>query len=122
MSAANLSSEAAQGLFEAAYVVAATAIIANVSSYSNSEHLYNKLGKLGKLRAQAKRCLEMLPPATAHVPSEGRTLDEDLEDYVNAANATLWANAEPKPMKIGSTQVQQTVVDPEEDARGCSGP
>ena len=102
MSAANLSSEVAQALFEAAYVVPATDIIANVNSYANSDQVYNELGKLW---AQTKRGLETLPPASAHVPTEGRTIDEDLEDCVNAANAALWANAEPKPVKIGSTQV-----------------
>ena len=102
MSAANLSSEAAQALFEAAYVVPATDIIANVNSYANSDQVYNELWKLW---AQTKRGLETLPPASAHVPSEGRTIDEDLEDCVNAANAALWAQAEPKPVKIGSTQV-----------------
>ena len=44
MSAANLSSEAAQALFEAAYVVPATDILANVNSYANSDQVYNELG------------------------------------------------------------------------------
>ena len=81
MSAAAFSSEAANSLFEAAYVVPATAILGNASSYANSDQLYTELGKLW---AQVKRGLETLPPAQAHVPSEGRTLEDDLEDIVNA--------------------------------------
>ena len=60
MSASSLTGEAAPALFEAAYVVPATAVIANVSNYANSDHVYTELGKLW---AQARRGLETLPPA-----------------------------------------------------------
>ena len=86
MSAASLTGEAAPALFEAVYVVLATAAIANAQNYVSSDHLYNELGKLW---AQARRGLETLPSAQAHVPSEGRTIDEDLEDCGNAANAVI---------------------------------
>ena len=100
MSMAALSSEAAQGLFESGYVIPATATVAASSNAANSEHIY---AELGKLWAQTRRGLDALPPAQSHVPGEGRTIDEDLEDCVLAANTIIWASADPRPM-IGSTQ------------------
>ena len=102
MSAAALSSEAAQALFESGYATPASAVVAASSTAASSDHIY---AELGKLWAQTRRGLEALPPAQAHVPGQGRTTDEDLEDCVLEMNASIWANADPKP-KIGSTQVQ----------------
>ena len=102
MSAAALSSEAAQALFESGYATPASAVVAASSTAASSDHIY---AELGKLWAQTRRGLEALPPAQAHVPGQGRTTDEDLEDCVLEVNASIWANADPKP-KIGSTQVQ----------------
>ena len=101
MSAAALSSEAAQALFESGYATPASAVVAASSTAASSDHIY---AELGKLWAQTRRGLEALPPAQAHVPGEGRTTDEDLEDCVLEVNTSIWANADPKP-KIGSTQV-----------------
>ena len=101
MSMAALSSEAAQGLFESGYVIPATATVAASSNAANSEHIY---AELGKLWAQTRRGLDALPPAQSHVPGEGRTIDEDLEDCVLAANTIIWASADPRPM-IGTTQL-----------------
>ena len=47
------------------------------SQQHRGDHIY---AELGKLWAQTRRGLEALPPAQAHVPGEGRTADEDLED------------------------------------------
>ena len=101
MSISALSSEAAQGLFESGYVIPATATVAASSNAANSEHIY---AELGKLWAQTRRGLDALPPAQSHVPGEGRTIDEDLEDCVLAANTIIWASADPRPM-IGTTQL-----------------
>ena len=101
MGTSGLTGEAAKALFDASYTVPATAAIANPSKYASSDHLYPELGKLW---AQTLRVLENLPPAQAHEPVDGRTLDEDLEDCVYAANTAIWAAADPKP-KIGSTLV-----------------
>ena len=80
MSMAALSSEAAQGLFESGYVIPATATVAASSGAANSDQIY---ADLGKLWAQTRRGLDALLPAQAHVPGEGRTIDEDLEDLVD---------------------------------------
>ena len=96
-----LTSEAAKALFDASYAVPASAVLANPSKYTSSDHIYTELGKLW---AQTLRGLESLPPAQAHEPVDGRTLDEDLEDCVYTANTAIWAAADPKP-KINSTLV-----------------
>ena len=101
MGTSGLTGEAAKALFNASYLVPATAAIANPTKYATSDHMYNELGKLW---AQTRRSLESLPRAQAHEPAEGRTLDEDLEDCVYSANTAIWATADPKP-KIGSTLV-----------------
>ena len=101
MSIAALSSEATQALFESGYVIPATAAVAASSNAANSDHIY---AELGKLWAQTRRGLDALPPAQAHVPGEGRAIDEDLEDCVIAANMSIWASVDPRPM-IGSTQL-----------------
>ena len=103
MSAAEqfLSSEAAQALFKAAYALPAATAVGDAQKYANSDHLY---AELGKLWAQCQRGLETLPPAQAHVPVEGRTIEEDLYDCVLACNAAIWAESDPKP-KINGTQV-----------------
>ena len=103
MSAAEqfLSSEAAQALFRAAYALPAATAVGGAQKYANSDHLY---AELGKLWAQCQRGLETLPPAQAHVPVEGRTIEEDLYDCVLACNAAIWADSDPKP-KINSTLV-----------------
>ena len=99
MSASSLTGKAARALFDAAYVVPATAAVANPDTYASSD---NRDNELGKVLAQVRRGLESLPPAQAHEPADGRKIDEDLEDSVLAANDA--ANAEPKP-KIGGIQV-----------------
>ena len=96
-----LSTEAAQALFRAAYALPAAAAVGGAQKYANSDHLY---AELGKLWAQCQRGLETLPPAQAHVPVEGRTIEEDLYDCVLACNAAIWAESDPKP-KINGTQV-----------------
>ena len=96
-----LTGEAAKALFDASYAVPASAVLANPSKYTSSDHIYTELGKLW---AQTRRGLDSLPPAQAHEPVDGRTLDEDLEDCVYTANTAIWAAADPKP-KIGSTLV-----------------
>ena len=101
MSAAALSSEAAQALFESGYAIPASTVVAASSTAASSDHIY---AELEKLWAQTRRGLEALPPAQAHVPNEERTIDEDLEDCVIAANTSIWASVDPRPM-IGSTQL-----------------
>ena len=115
MSMAALSSEAAQGLFESGYVIPATATVAASSNAANSEHIY---AELGKLWAQTRRGLDALPPAQSHVPGEGRTIDEDLEDCVLAANTVIWASA---PHDRHHAAVQPPLLDPGEDGYGCEG-
>ena len=99
--ASGLTGEAAKALFDASYAVPASAVLANPSKYTSSDHIYTELGKLW---AQTRRGLDSLPPAQAHEPVDGRTLDEDLEDCVYTANTAIWAAADPKP-KINSTLV-----------------
>ena len=96
-----LTGEAAKALFDASYAVPASAVLANPSKYTSSDHIYTELGKLW---AQTRRGRDSLPPAQAHEPVDGRTLDEDLEDCVYTANTAIWAAADPKP-KINSTLV-----------------
>ena len=71
MSAAALSSEAAQALFESGYATPASAVVAASSTAASSDHIY---AELGKLWAQTRRGLEALPPAQAHVPGQGLSL------------------------------------------------
>ena len=101
MSIAAFSSEASQALFESEYVIPATTAVAASNNAAKSDHIY---AELGKPWAQTRRGLDALPPAQAHVPGEGRTIDEDLEDCVIAANTSIWASVDPRPM-IGSTQL-----------------
>ena len=86
MSAAAFSSEAAPSLFEAAYATPAPSLIRDCDKAGSSERIHSELGKLW---AQTRKGLETLPPAQCHVPHEGRTLEEDLEDIVLAKNAEI---------------------------------
>ena len=57
--------------------------------------------------AQTRKGLELLPPAQCHVPQEGRTLEEDLEDIVLAKNTEIWSELKSQGMdlKIGDTRL-----------------
>ena len=68
MSAASFSSDAAQSLFEAAYATPALSLIKDCGKAGSSERIYSELGKMW---AQTRKGLELLPPAQCHVPQEG---------------------------------------------------
>ena len=102
MSAASFSSDAAQSLFEAAYATPALSLVKDCGKAGSSERIYSELGKMW---AQTRKGLELLPPAQCHVPQEGRTLEEDLEDIVLAKNTEIWSELKSQGMdlKIGDT-------------------
>ena len=104
MSAASFSSDAAQSLFEAAYATPALSLVKDCGKAGSSERIYSELGKMW---AQTRKGLELLPPAQCHVPQEGRTLEEDLEDIVLAKNTEIWSELKSQGMdlKIGDTRL-----------------
>ena len=87
MSAASFSSDAAQSLFEAAYATPALSLVKDCGKAGSSERIYSELGKMW---AQTRKGLELLPPAQCHVPQEGRTLEEDLDSAGALCARTLF--------------------------------
>ena len=104
MSAASFSSDAAQSLFEAAYATPALSLVKDCGKAGSSERIYSELGKMW---AQTRKGLELLPPAQCHVLQEGRTLEEDLEDIVLAKNTEIWSELKSQgiDLKIGDTRL-----------------
>ena len=73
---------------QAAYATPALSLVKDCGKAGSSERIYSELGKMW---AQTRKGLELLPPAQCHVPQESRTLEEDLEDIVLAKNTEIWS-------------------------------